>query len=444
MTTKLQRKFIFDKIGYTPSVEQWAVHDSAARVRLVAGGERGGKSFSSAMDLVSRFYEGSLYWLVAADYERTRAEYDYICWALDKLGWKYRATNHIDPGEIEAAGGFRIVTKSARDPRKLAMEAPDGILGCEASQLDYETYLRLRGRIAEKRGWMLLSGTFESSLGWYPELFNRWQVENEDGGQSFSLPSWSNLAIYPGGREDPEIKSLEVLHSYEWFMERCGGIPAPPKGRVLNEFSNTIHTGSGGDFEYDPNLPVYIWVDPGYAHFYAVLAAQKKEDNIYVVDEIYENNLVTDEIVTIAKQRQWWRSVVGGAIDIGGTQHQAMPSVAEAWLKLTGVVLRSQKVRIQDGIEVCKSYLKVNPLTNRPKLYINTKCRGLISEMGGCPNPHNGQTRVYSWRTDRDNNVIGMVPDDRNNDACKALAYGLVDLVGYAPTMARKVSVKFF
>jgi len=444
VTTKAQRDFIFDKLGYYPSIEQRAVHDSTARVRLVAGGERGGKSYSSALDLVSRFYEGSLYWLVAADYERTRAEYDYICHCLDKLGWAYRATNHIDPGEIEVAGGFRIVTKSARDPRKLAMEAPDGILGCEASQLDYETYLRLRGRIAEKRGWMLLSGTFESSLGWYPELFNRWQAPNQEMGESFSLPSWSNLAIYPGGRQDPEILALEVLHSYEWFMERCGGIPAPPKGRVFSEFSNAIHTGTDKNFQFDPTLPVYLWVDPGYAHYYAVLAVQKKGDSIYVLDEIYEHNLVTEEMVTIAKQKPWWQFVVGGAIDIGGTQHQAMPSVAEAWLKLSGVLLRSQKVRIQDGIEVCKAYLKVNPTSNRPKLFINSNCRGLISEMGGCPNPHSGQTTVYSWKMDKDNRVLGFVPEDKHNDACKALAYGLVDLVGYAPTINRKTPVKFF
>ena len=173
MITWEQKKLIFDKLGYYPSVEQEALHQDESRIRLVAGGERAGKSLLSANEYLSRFWETPLLWLVAADYGRTKAEFDYICDGFDKLGINYSATKQVDPGEINAQGGLRIVTKSASDSRKLAMEAPDGIIGCEASQLDYESFLRIRGRIAEKRGWLLLSGTFESSLGYYPELFTR-------------------------------------------------------------------------------------------------------------------------------------------------------------------------------------------------------------------------------------------------------------------------------
>ena len=442
MPLAAQRDFIFKKIGYTPSPEQAKMHECPARLRLVAGGERAGKSQSAANELLSRFYEGELYWLVAADYERTRAEFNYICQGLSTLGFQYQATKQVDPGEILIAGGFRVVTKSAKDPRKLAMEAPDGVLVCEASQVDYETFLRLRGRIAEKRGWMLLSGTFESSLGWYPELFNRWLAPNEEDARSFSMPSWSNLSIYPGGRQDPEILALEQMHSKEWFMERYGGVPCPPQGLVFSEFSNAIHTGL---YAADLEEPVWLWVDPGYASYYAVLAVQKRGDEIYIVDEVYEPSLVTSDIITVCQQRPWWKMVVGGAVDIAARQHQAMPSVSEIWLKEAGILLQSQKVRIQDGIEVVKTFLKVNPITNRPRLFINSTCRGLISELGGCPNPHTGQTAVYQWKTDREGHVAGEVPEDKNNHACKALAYGLVNLVGYSSARApRKTPIKFF
>lgn len=158
MANKAQRDLIFSKIGHTPTAAQEKIHDSLARVRLVAGGERSGKSKSAAADLTSRLFEGKLFWLTAADYERTRAEFDYIIEHLVKLGIKFSATKHVDPGEIEIEGGIRIATKSAKDPRKLAMEAPDGILVCEASQVDFETFLRVRGRVMERRGWVLLSG----------------------------------------------------------------------------------------------------------------------------------------------------------------------------------------------------------------------------------------------------------------------------------------------
>ena len=88
------------------------------------------------------------------------------------------------------------------------MEAPAGIIGCEASQLDLESFWRLEERLVEKRGWLMLEGTFESSLGWYPEKYIHWSspaVQKTENVKSFSLPTWTNTELFPGGREDPEI-----------------------------------------------------------------------------------------------------------------------------------------------------------------------------------------------------------------------------------------------
>lgn len=445
MPNKQQLDYIYNSLKRKYSPEQKEILYSTERFIQVAGGERGGKSFVSGDYTLGRFYEGKLYWLVGDDYETTRPEYEYICSGLEQLGWNFECTSHIDPGRIDIEGGITIITKSAKMLKKLASTAPDGIIMCEAAQLPYEAYLRLRGRVAEKRGWLFMAGTFESSLGWYPENYSRWQGPNSEGGRSFSLPSWSNTAIYPGGRNDPEILAMETLMSEDWFDERLGGVPCPPRGRVFNEFSNPVHVGMGGDYEFDASQPCWIWIDPGYNHYYAVLVAQRKPSGIYIVDEVYENNLVTSQIITACQQRAWWNNVIGGAIDIAARQHQGMPAVAETWLQEAGVVLRSQKVRIQDGIEVVKRYLKVNPIDNCPGIRVNARCTGLISEMGGCPNPHTGQTQVYKWRLDKDSRVIGDTPSDMNNDASKALAYGLVDLVGfYVPgTQSKITKVKF-
>lgn len=447
--TKAQRDLIFKQIGYYPTPAQEPIHDCPNRLRLVAGGERSGKSKSSAADLATRLFFGNLFWLVAQDYERTKMEFTYLQDYLASMNIRFQATKQVDPGEIlvldDTGKGivFRIATKSAKDPRKLAMEAPDGILVCEASQIDYETYLRLVGRLAEKRGWMLLSGTFESSLGWYVEAFQRGQAQNEEEIKSFSLPTWSNTIIFPGGREDPEIKRLEKTLSREWFMERFGGVPTPPRGLVLNEFRNHIHTGVGGMYDFDPSELVYIFVDPGFASAYAVLAAQIRGEHLYIIDEIYERGFVTSDIIKVAKQKPWWNRVTGGSIDIAGRQHQAMAAPIEVWMKEAGVPLRSTKIRIQDGIERVKSFLTVNPITGVPKVHINACCRGVISEMGGCPDPIDGQTKVYKWRVDSAGNLVGETPDDKHNHGCKALAYGIVDLFGYSPKL-KSPGIKFF
>lgn len=444
MPNKEQIDYILKTINVSLSPLQQDVVYLPNREILVAGGERAGKSFVSGTFLATRLPYGKLYWLVAADYGRTQAEFVYIQEFLSKMGWDFDASKRVDPGEINIAGGFKIVTKSAQDPRKLAMEAPDGVVICESSQVDYETYLRIRGRIAEKRGWMLMSGTFESSLGWYPEMYTRGQnCRSVDDLISVSLPTWSNTRIFPGGRQDPEILKLESLSSKEWFSERYGGVPCPPKGRVFEEFSMAIHTGTGGEYEFDPKLPTLIWVDPGYASAYAVEVAQMRGDDVFVVDEIFERDFITSDIIKIAQSKPWWSKVVGGAIDVAAKQHQAMAAPTEVWLNEGRIHLDSRYIEIRDGIERVKTFLTVNPKTQAARLHINTKCRGLISEFGGCPNPITNQTAVYSWRKDREGNVVGDVPDDKNNHAVKALTYGLVNSFGYSKPM-QTAKIKFF
>ena len=85
------------------------------------------------------------------------------------LGLVAEVTKRVNPGRIVLIDGTRIETKSALDARTLSKEAPEGIIGCEASQLDATVFSRMRGRITPRNGWVFLAGTFESSVGWYPQ-----------------------------------------------------------------------------------------------------------------------------------------------------------------------------------------------------------------------------------------------------------------------------------
>ena len=433
---------LYETVGYKPTPAQEEVVSSRKRYIVVAGGEQAGKSVVAAKYLLARFAETEdpgLYWLVAADYERTRAEFEYLVEDFGKLGVLKEATKRVDPGRIILFDGTRIETKSGKDPRTLAMRAPNGILGCEASQLDLETYHRLRSRLAPRRGWLFMSGTMEGSLGWYPQLVQAWSHGLEDE-VSYSLPSYSNFHLYPGGREDPEMDRLRAASSDEFFMERIEGIPCPPKGLVFHEFRPDAHIK---DVEWIPEEPVHLWIDPGYGDACAVMAVQIIDGMVRVFDEIYERGRVTSEIIQIARNRPWWGkdgecNVHFGVVDVYGTQHHNMPAVAEQWLAETGLYLSSRRVRINEGTERLKTFLKVDPLTGAPRIMFDNKCRGILSEFGALSNPFDGQTRVYRWKTDRDGNIVGDIPEDRNNHGIKATIYGLVDLFGYANAGNRK------
>ena len=429
--TTTATKFVFDKVGYKPTKAQEPIIYSDKRFVLVAGGEQAGKSLVASKFLLSKWTETEgpgLFWLVAADYERSRAEFTYLVDDFAALGILKKASKRVDPGRIELADGTVIETKSAKDPRTLAMRAPNGIIGCEASQLDLETFYRLRGRCAPKKAWMFLAGTFEGSLGWYPQLYLAWQ-HGTDVEKAYSLPSYTNIHFYPGGEDDPEIKKLQQDSSDDFFKERIMGIPSPPRGLVFHEFRADYHVR---EVEYIPDEPVHLWLDPGYAGGYAVEVVQIIDDQVCVVDEIYEKSLITEEIVDMAMDKPWWKDVRFGVIDVAGYQHQAMSAPAEVWLDKAGLYMASQKVKINDGTERLKSMLKVDPKHHRPKLVINPKCKGVLSEFGAAPNPFDGQTRVYKWKTDRDGNIVGNQPEDKYNHGIKALIYGLIDRFGYS------------
>ena len=219
------------------------------------------------------------------------------------------------------------------------------------------------------------------------------------------------------------------MASDEFFMERIEGIPSPPQGLVFSECRADIHISDRA--EWAVGDPVYLWMDPGYAGAYAVEAVQEINGQICIIDEIYEQGLITKEIIEVAQSRPWWKDVQGGVIDIAGYQHQAMSAPAEIWMEETGLYLSGQKIKINDGTERLKGFLKPDPQTNAPKLIINPKCEGILSEFGVVPNPFDGQTRAYRWKVDRDGNIVGEQPDDKNNHGVKAVIYGLVDRFGY-------------
>jgi len=423
--------FLYDTVSFTPTDEQRVILESDRRFTLVAGGEQAGKSMIASKFLLKRIFETEgkgLYWLVAADYGRTRAEYEYLIEDFAKLNLLKKASKRVDPGRIELADGTVIETKSAKDPRTLAMRAPDGIIGCEASQLDLESYYRIRGRCAPKAAWMFLSGTFEGSLGWYPSLFQAWKYSTGDE-KSFSLPSYTNKHLYPGGKDDPEIQKLKNEASDAFFMERIEGIPSPPVGVVFQEFRADKHVSE--EANYVLGEPVHLWIDPGYAGGYAVEAIQIINDQVRIIDEVYEQSLITEEMINICQNREWWSDVKFGVIDVAGYQHQAMAAPAEVWMNETGLYLDSEKVKINDGTEKLKSMLKLAP-NGEPRLIINKQCKGILSEFGAAPNPFNGQTLVYRWKVDRDGNIVGNQPEDKYNHGVKAVIYGLINHFGYA------------
>lgn len=430
----LLKAFNLSCIGYEPLPLQIPIHSSPNRILLISGGEGSGKSYETAIEIVARYPTWNLVYIVGPKYEAAHKEVDYIYEFLLKIG-ATRKDLYQRPSRgkivLQTVDGARVETLSAEDGSKAITgtgESPDILAMVEAGKQSYDIYLASRGRVARSRGLLILSGTIESSERWYPELITRWQAPNPEGGKSFILPTWSNTKLYPGGRDDPEIKALEATYPPDQFLERFGAVPVPPSSLVFKEFSHVTHIAEApywrGDAEWK-DAQVELAIDPGYAGAYHVSAIQWQGDTVFQIDEVHYQFRVAEDVIDECMSRPWWGLVTGGVIDIAGKQHQGQESHQEIWARRArikngtqGLGLRSNKVKIAEGIQRHKTFL-INPFTGKPRLFHDPRCKNTIREYG-----------QYKYKEVVDGKPVDEQPIDADNHAMKALAYWLYDKFG--------------
>ena len=413
-------------IQYFPEWE--AVFSSEASIKLAIGGEGSGKSLHAGLYLTCRMvydlqYGTHLYWVVGADYEDARKDFDFVvdfAQQLDNVQSLARPINKDQQCTLITKTGHTVTTISSYDFTKIARDEPFGILGAEVSRWFPETFERCEGRLLRNYpyAWMFAGGSPETSIGWLADLAKFAQGPNERSIRSYSIPSWCNLAKYPGGREDPAIKRAEAGRSPQKFRERFGAEFVPPRALVCHSFRYNLHVDS--ELEYNPNLPVYIGVDPG-GIIYAVLFVQFTADGeIHVLSEIYAHRWPHSEIINEFKNHPLSIAVEGGAIDVAAKQAQnAMPIALEEWFNDTGLALWAEKHSVDDTVERLYWALAPNPNTGRARLRIHPSCAGLVSECGGGPSP---VPDGGPWMRYEHNAGLGA-PIRKNDHACKALGY---------------------
>jgi hypothetical protein len=307
-------------------------------------------------------------------------------------------------------------------------EPYDIIVVCEAGLVGYNVFLAARGRVAETRGVVLASGTIWDNVGWYPDLYRLGQGANELGVQSFSLPSWANRALFPGGREDPEIKAWRrALNDDDEAARRIDAAVKASPARMFPQFSEPVHVVAWARF--DPSSDVYLVVDAGYyPSRYAALACQFRRDEhgrevLVVIDEIWEHNLTHEPVIKMCQARDWWENVVH---ILGGhetKQHNATASTQEVWAAHVPEIYFEvfNAGRILDGAARVRWLL--NPGELGPRLYLSPACTGTAWEFGH-----------YLRKTDSKGNVTSSEPEDRNNDAMDALRNLVVWRYGFVET----------
>jgi hypothetical protein len=411
---------------------------SGGRFILICGGERAGKSLTTAaiagLDMGPRTELGldepqRRYWIIGPDYRQARPEFQYIYDALKEGGMVEKASlpqNETSPWSMLTKWNTLIETRSSSDVMKLASFTVDGVVIAEAAQQPEEVFRRARGRVAETRGWVILVGTLEESLPWYEDKLRAWSGPNPDGGISYSIPMWSNIDVFPRGINDPEIISLTQSLPPDYVSRRYGAEAVRHSDLVVPEFEFRSHVRSLPLF---PDVPVELAIDPG-KHAYAVVFLQHVGAFTYVHDCLYFRGEIAQSVIPQVMQHPLWERVnkepLTSLIDIAG-QHDTMggKSQSKLWRDISGLELASKYWKENETISALRFRMRVDPVLGEPLVLFSDKMRTGVD--------HSGQSTtmlsefdLWRWQKWSLTSDEKMRPIDNNNHALKALGYKLL------------------
>ena len=444
------------------SKKQWDIlHCPAREISILAGIQWGKSQMGAAITTVWRILVKKqrqrdnddrpiIVWLVSDKYENSDREYVYLEALFrhtDELAFASQASRQ-KAREIILKDGTNIRTLTSTDITNIGRERPDIIVGCEAAQLGVDVVDRLRARRGVGKGYLILTGTLESSFGWYAQLHRQWARDTTGTYAGFFAPTWENSIIFPGGRNDPAILKIEQDLPRRVFLERYAAeVQTPPRYVFGDTFNPDLHVAppDSDKAAFREDEPVHLGIDPGYEHAHAVVAVQHpKGEHIRVIDEVYEKAWSIQRMIEEVKLRPWFKNVELAVIDFAGTQHKnsAETPPMQIWRNLcpdievrTTLTLngRPGAVPVMAGVHKLWQLFEPTVIAGQllPRIVISSDCHGLLSEVGYEVSPLTGHENVYSWSMNSDGDLLTDVPKDLYNDGIKALTYLEIATEGY-------------
>ncbi len=182
--------------------------------------------------------------------------------------------------EIKLPWNSEVICKSAEQSDLLVGEGLDHVIMSEAAKHRRETWERfIRPSLADRRGSADLNSTPEG-YNWYYDLFQLGRNPELPDYWCAKYPSWMNPYVYPGGREDDEVKLLEATMDHEYFMQEVGADFASFAGKIFPDWDEFEDVKP---HEFNPAYRSYMTVDYGYSNYMAAVEFQvSPTDQVYV------------------------------------------------------------------------------------------------------------------------------------------------------------------
>ena len=294
--------------------------------------------------------------------------------------------------KIRSQGGktSTILFRGLDEPDKLRSLNLNAAYVDEMSQVSEEAFTLLQGRLRGKHVRKIYGTTNPNGHSWLYRYFIKKDFATEDAKRRFyhiSAPSTENIHL-PDGYVDGMLSTWstdrikrEVMGSWDAFS-----------GQVYTDFSRHIHVIK--PFKIPDEWTKFIGGDHGFRNPAAFLwTAVDYDGNLYVYREFYEREWYIDEIVK-GNRRPGFQGkgivelsrgekIEGVWIDPSTKANRGKDADFTTYLenmpKDWSLIPANNEVGT--GIDRVKQYLRVDPRTNRPRLFIFDSCPELIEEI---------------------------------------------------------------
>lgn len=295
--------------------EGWIPHPGQSRVlrrreRFIGAvwGVRGGKSTLAAqIACAEASVPGHRVWCVGPTHDLAQKVYREVWERFRALGTMLPgSSNTPQHGRIVLPMGGFIERKTADNPNSLVGEALDAVILDEASRCKRTIWEReLRPRLSDRRGRALIITT-PNGQDWIYDAFTAWEKGMAPDWWWTSAPTWENSAVFPGGRDDPEIVAAsayyESLGLEAMFAQEYGARFEIIRGRVFKRYDKrkavVKHAVAAANVS-----EWYLGFDWGFVHpsVCILIGRAGRQPTWRVLDEDYGTGETWDEILTRAK-----------------------------------------------------------------------------------------------------------------------------------------------
>lgn len=394
---------IWPALNYEPNPAQVQIHADLTRNRVVACGRRMGKSTAGGHELTPEAYRAFFnrkkleelgirmeFWIVGPNYTDAEKEFRVLYndikrlkMPVDKPGTYYDARS----GNMQISlwdGKFLVQAKSAAKEESLVGEGLFGVIMAEAAKMKQSTWTKyIRPTLADFNGWALFNSTPEGK-NWFYDLWTRGNDEKDLEWSSHRFPSWYNTKVFPGGRNDPEILSLEKDLTHEAFTQEIGAGFSDYVGRVFGAWDEEKHVGN---YSYDPvRGPVYVCTDYGWTNPNVALFLQVDVwDHVYVIGEYYERGRTDEEFASEVLAR--FPGLVSKTTKLfpDPADPAASATLAQRWRVQvqgnTGGEIKYRIDSIRQWLKDRNPHLPEGHVDRIPGLHVDRSCKMLIFEM---------------------------------------------------------------